>query len=197
MNRRSTALGVLLVAAAVVALAAVLAFGRSDASGAGPGHYGYGMMGGNGNGSYGPGMMGGFGGTRSSGSSNASATLLIRHQYAHCHAWSLNGGPFGAGQSVMLKRGASLIVSDFDVMPHQLVKLAGTSVTMRNGSTMPMMGGYVSQTPGLMSHMGASTTVTFSEAGVYRFRTRAGEDYMQGIHTSGADNVLTLTVTVR
>ena len=68
---------------------------------------------------------------------------------------------------------------------------------MRNASTMPMMGGYASQTPGLMNHMGASTTVDFAKAGVYRFRTRAGEDYTPGIETGGADNVLTLTVTVR
>ncbi len=147
-------------------------------------------------------MMGGYGmmgnhGVRSSGASNATATLVIRHQYAHCHTWSLNGGPFKANQAVMLKRGASLTVSNYDVMPHQLVRLVGAPVTMRNGTTMPMMGGYVSQRPGMMSHMGARTTVTFSKAGVYRFRTRAGEDYMQGIQTRGADNVLTLTVTAR
>jgi hypothetical protein len=210
VNRRSlTALGVLLVVAAVVSLGAVLGFGRSGASAAGPGRYGYRMMAGygNGNGGYGPGMMGGHGsgygpgmmgnyGARSSGPGSATATLVIRHQYAHCHAWSLNGGPFKAHQAMTLERGASLTVSDFDVMPHRFVELAGASVTMRNGTTMPMMGGSVSQAPGVMSRMGAWTTVTFSQAGVYRFRTRAGEDYMQGIRTSGTDNVLSLTVTV-
>jgi len=45
--------------------------------------------------------------------------------------------------------------------------------------------------------MGARTTVTFAKAGIYRFRTRTGEDYMSGITTTGKDNVLTLTVTVR
>lgn len=124
------------------------------------------------------------------------ATLLIRHQYAHCHTWSLNGGPFRARQDVTLERGASLTVVDDDVMPHRLVELAGPRVTMRSGTTMPMMGGYRSQAPGLMSFMGAATTVTFSQPGVYRFRTRSGDDYMPGIRTSGADNVLTLTVTI-
>ena len=128
---------------------------------------------------------------------SGSATLLIRHQYAHCHAWSLNGGVFKAQQRLTLKRGASLTVIDDDVMPHRLVELGGPAATMRNGTTMPMMGGHVSRKPGLMNYMGASTTVRFTKAGVYRFRTRAGDDYRPGIQTSGADNALTLTVTVR
>jgi hypothetical protein len=39
--------------------------------------------------------------------------------------------------------------------------------------------------------------VTFAKSGVYRFRTKAGEDYLARIVTTGEDNVLTLTVTVR
>src|ERR1019366_3845802 len=128
--------------------------------------------------------------------SSGSASPLIRHQRNHCHAWSLNGGPFKAAHQVTLDEGSSLTIINNDVMPHRLVKLAGGTGTMRNGTVMPMMGGgYVSQTLGLMSPMGARTTVTFSKAGVYRFR-RAGEDYMQGITTTGEDNALTLTVTV-
>lgn len=130
-------------------------------------------------------------------SAGGTATLLIRHQYAHCHAWSLNGGPFGARQRVTLTPGATLRVVDDDVMPHRLVELAGPRVTMRNGTTMPMMRGVVSRTPGLMNHMGAWTAVTFPAAGVYRFRTRTGNDYLSGIRTAGTDNVLTLTVAVR
>lgn len=143
----------------------------------------------------GPGMMGGYG-PASQTASSGSATLLIRHQYLHCHTWSLDGGPFAAHQSVRLKRGSSLTVIDNDVMPHRLVELAGPRLSMRNGSTMPMMGA-ASGVPGLMSHMGASTAVTFAKPGVYRFRTRAGEDYRSGIETAGADNVLTLRVVVR
>lgn len=126
-----------------------------------------------------------------------SATLVIRHQYRHCHTWSANGGPSRARQRLTLRPGSSLTVIDYDVMPHRLVELAGPAVTMRNGTTMRMMGGYRSGPPGAMRHMGASTTVTFSKRGVYRFRTRAGEDYMPGVRTGGADNVLTLVVTVR
>jgi hypothetical protein len=192
----------ILVLVTVAFVAALLGFSLSArASAGGPGFgYGPGMMGAgygpSGGGGYGPGMMGGYYGSTQTATPTGSPTLLIRHQYAHCHTWSLNGGPFTAKQTVTLKRGATLTVIDDDVMPHQLVKLAGGSVTMRNGTTMPMMGRYLSSTPGLMNHMGASTAATFSTGGVYRFRTRAGDDYMPGIQTSGADNVLTLTVTV-
>jgi hypothetical protein len=138
----------------------------------------------------GPGMMARQGGAP------ASATLLIRHQRAHCHAWSLNGGPFAAVQTVSLTAGGTIRVIDDDVMPHRLVQVAGPAVSMRNGTTMPMMGRYGSKTPGLMNHMGATTTVAFAQPGTYRFRTRAGEDYFKGVVTTGDDNVLALTVHV-
>jgi hypothetical protein len=38
--------------------------------------------------------------------------------------------------------------------------------------------------------------VTLSRAGVYPFRTIAGEDYMSGFETVGPDNVLRLTIRV-
>jgi plastocyanin len=133
-----------------------------------------------------------------SGTAGGSATVSIRHQRAHCHTWSVNGGAFRAAQSLTMARGSTITFIDDDVMPHRLVELAGPAVTMRNGSTMPM-GGRMHRpaAPGLMNHMGASTTVTLAAPGVYRFRTRAGEDYMAGIATTGEDNVLTLRVTVR
>jgi hypothetical protein len=43
----------------------------------------------------------------------------------------------------------------------------------------------------------ATTSVRFTRAGVYKFATKAGEDYMKGVKTVGEDNVLRLTVTVR
>jgi len=58
------------------------------------------------------------------------------------------------------------------------------------------MGMRMSRVPRAMTHMGASTKVVFSKAGVYRFTTRAGEDYMSGMKTVGEDNVLRLRVTV-
>lgn len=209
MRRRASFVLVLTALAVAAALGSLLFLSSGAVAGGhgygyGPGmmggayHSGYGpgMMGGAYHSGYGPGMMGGYYGHGYRSGIRGSATLLIRHQYAHCHTWSLNGGPFKAHQSLMLKRGARLTVINRDVMPHRLVKLAGPAVTMHNGTTMGMMGRYTSRTPGLMNHMGASTTVTFSKKGVYRLRTRTGEDYMPGIETGGADNVLTLTVTV-
>jgi hypothetical protein len=45
--------------------------------------------------------------------------------------------------------------------------------------------------------MGASLKVVFKRAGVYRFTTKVGEDYMKGVKTIGEDSVLTLKVVVR
>ena len=48
----------------------------------------------------------------------------------------------------------------------------------------------------MMARMGSRTKVTFGKAGIYKFTTKAGEDFMSGIKTIGEDNVLGLTVTV-
>jgi len=48
----------------------------------------------------------------------------------------------------------------------------------------------------MLARMGAATRITFAHPGVYRFTTKAGEDYMAGVKTLGEDNVLTLTVRV-
>ena len=132
------------------------------------------------------------------GRSAAGATVVIRHQIRHCHAWSVNGNAFAAAQRLSVKRGATVTFVDDDVMPHRLVELAGARVAMRNGSTMPMgMAMRGSSAAGEMSFMGATTSIRLAKPGVYRFRTRAGEDYRPGFETTGEDDVLTLTVTVR
>ena len=128
------------------------------------------------------------------GTSAGSATVTIRHQVQHCHAWSVNGGAFGAAQKLSLQRGGTLTFTNNDVMPHQLIQLAGPRVTMHNGTTMSM--GSRSAKPGAMNRMGATTKLAFAKAGVYRFVTHAGEDYMTGVKTTGEDNLLKLTVTV-
>lgn len=132
------------------------------------------------------------------GRSSAAATVLIRHQVAHCHAWSVNGGPYAADHRLALTRGGTITFINNDVMPHRLLELAGPArVTMRNGSTMPMgQSMHGTRAPGVMRGMGSTTAITLTKAGVYHFRTRAGEDYMRGFTTTGEDNVLTLTVTV-
>ncbi len=129
---------------------------------------------------------------------SSGAVVQIRHQVHGCHAWSVNGGRFAARQSVVLRRGATVTFMNNDVMPHRLIQLAGPHVGMHNGSTMPMGAGmHRAAGPGLMNHMGATTSLTLDKPGIYRFGTKAGEDYMRGFETTGPDNVLRLTITVR
>jgi plastocyanin len=113
-----------------------------------------------------------------------AATLTIRHQIRGCHTWSLDGGAYKATQSARLSRGATLTVRNNDVMPHRLVLTSGPSVRIAT----PQMG-----------RVGALAHVHFTKAGVYRFKTKPGEDYSWASHmeTKGEDNVLRLTVTVR
>ncbi len=128
------------------------------------------------------------GGTASSASKHAvtvpapkTATLVIRHQKAHCHAWSLNGDAFAADQVAQLGVGDSIKVTNNDVMPHQLVELSGPAATI---------------TTAAMAKMGATSSVVFSKPGTYVFGTKPGEDYMNGVVTTGNDNVLRMKVQV-
>jgi hypothetical protein len=133
------------------------------------------------------------------GAAPSRASLAIRHQVRGCHSWSLNGGAFKATQTIALKRGAWLTITNNDVMPHALIKVSGPSVRYVNLQTgMTGMGVAGKAAPGAMNHMGASTKVFLAKTGVYRFTTKAGEDYknMAGMKTVGEDNVLRLTVTV-
>src|SRR6185312_2811441 len=111
------------------------------------------------------------------------ASIVIRHQMHGCHTWAVNGSPFKAALSVKLARGTVAVVTNNDVMPHKLVQVSGPAAKL--------------STPA-MSHMGASSRIVFAHAGVYKFKTVAGEDYpnMAGMKTIGEDNVLRLTVTV-
>jgi plastocyanin len=109
------------------------------------------------------------------------ASLLIRHQTRGCHTWSANGDAFKASQSIALRRGGWLAVTNNDVMPHTLVLTSGPALRIAH----PKLG-----------HMGASLKITLIKPGVYHFTTKAGEDYMSGMKTIGEDNVLRLTVVV-
>ena len=110
-----------------------------------------------------------------------AATLTIRHQMRGCHAWSFNGGAYKASLKIKLARGTTLKVIDNDVMPHKLIQLAGPKARL----VAPAM-----------NHMSAQAEVIFAKKGTYRFKTKAGEDYMSGMKTVGPDNVLRLTVVV-
>jgi hypothetical protein len=124
-----------------------------------------------------------------------SATLQIHHQLRGCHAWSLNGGAFKVVQTIHIARGGSLVVTNNDVMPHQLLKTSGPAITVklvRLGGGM----GISAHGVGMMSHMGATVKITFPAKGVYKLTTKAGEDYMKMGPTIGEDNVLRAIVTV-
>lgn len=110
--------------------------------------------------------------------------LIIRHQMRGCHAWSLGlSGAAKVSQTVWLKQGVHLGIGNNDVMPHRLVQVAGPRVSLPEGASM--------------SSIGAMVEVRFPRAGVYRFTTKAGEDYSNGMHTVGPDNTLKLRVIVR
>jgi plastocyanin len=120
----------------------------------------------------------------SASAQGTAATLTIRHQTHGCHSWSFNSGAYKAAQSITLSRGVTLAVRNNDVMPHTLVRTSGPAVQVRTPK---------------MSRMGAVAKVHFTKAGVYRFKTKPGEDYSWASHmeTKGEDNVLRLIVTVK
>jgi hypothetical protein len=138
--------------------------------------------------------------TASATTSPASqAKLVIRHQLQGCHSWSLNGVSYRSSQAATIRRGGSITVTNNDVMPHKLVETSGpavaiTRVTTGMGRGMGLKGTFP---PAMLARMGSASRLTFAKPGVYKFTTKAGEDYMSGVKTVGEDNVLTLTVTVR
>ena len=109
------------------------------------------------------------------------ASLLIRHQMRGCHTWSVNNGPYKVSQSITLRRGGWLTLTDNDIMSHRLVETSGPTLRIAHPT---------------LSHTGATLKVTFLKPGTYHFTTKAGEDYMAGMKTIGEDNVLRLTVVV-
>ncbi len=138
-----------------------------------------------------------FAAAGSAASGPGHASLVIRHQVRGCHSWSVNGGPFKASQTISLQRRGWITVTNNDVMPHKLMKTSGAAVQMQSLKTSMMgMGLRGRFGSGMMAHMGATVKVTFSRPGVYRFTTKAGEDYMSGMKTIGEDTVLRLTVEV-
>jgi hypothetical protein len=110
-----------------------------------------------------------------------SATLTIRHQTQGCHSWSFNGSSWHPSQSTTLVRGGMLTVVDGDVMPHTLIEVSGPKAAISGAA---------------MRHLDARARVVFLTKGTYVFKTKAGEDYMNGVKTTGEDNVLRLVVKV-
>jgi plastocyanin len=123
----------------------------------------------------------GLAGAASAVATPTHASLQIRHQSHGCHSWSVDGGAFKARQSITLRHGGWLAVTNNDVMPHTLVLTSGPSLRIAHAK---------------LGHVGSSLKLTLTKAGVYHFTTKAGEDYTAGIKTTGEDNALQLTVIV-
>ena len=113
--------------------------------------------------------------------------ITIRHQDGGCHAWSVDGGPYRAAQTVTLAGGGVIDFMNDDLMTHRLVQLAGPKVAMP-----PTMLQSTFHHPG-----GGNVSLRFTAAGTYRFRTIDGDDADKPVDTAGAENVLRLTVHVR
>jgi len=110
------------------------------------------------------------------------ATVTIRHQVRGCHNWAVNGGAYRPAQQIRLARGGTVTFVNNDVMPQKLVQKSGPAVR------------YIGKPN--MNHPAAPVKVVLKRAGVYRFTTKVGEDYIKGVKTIGEDNVLTLKVVV-
>lgn len=111
-----------------------------------------------------------------------AANITIEHVLHGCHALAVNGAAATSPDATIhLATGGTLNLQDNDVMPHQLVLVSGPKAQITGAA---------------MSRMGASSSVTFPTAGTYTFTTKPGDDYMSGVTTIGADNVIKLTVVV-
>jgi hypothetical protein len=111
-----------------------------------------------------------------------SASIMIDHVTRGCHTLAVNGAnPRAPSVTVHLAAGGILHVQNNDVMPHRLVRAREPRASFVAAA---------------MSHMGARSSVTFPTPGTYSLTTKAGEDYMKGIHTIGPDNTLRIKVVV-
>jgi hypothetical protein len=68
-------------------------------------------------------------------------------------------------------------------MPHKLIESSGAPVAYIQLAGGGMMG-FHGTSPATLAHMGATTKIILSRAGVYHFTTKAGEDYWPGSRPS-------------
>ena len=119
----------------------------------------------------------------SSFAASKQVTVTIRHQTKGCHAWAVGTGAYGVVHRLTVARGTTLVFVNNDVMPQKIVKRVGPAVSFLSKPNL--------------NKPAASVRVVLAKAGVYRFGTVAGEDYIKGVVTTGEDNVLKLVVTVK
>jgi hypothetical protein len=116
-------------------------------------------------------------------SAHGVTAITIRHQVRGCHTWSANSGPWRATLRLAVDRDRLIQMINNDVMPHRLVQTAGPRAVISGAN---------------MNRMGARAQLSFRRKGVYRFTTRAGDEYrgMMDMHTVGRDYTLRLVVSV-
>lgn len=112
------------------------------------------------------------------------ATITISHQMRGCHSWSLGSGPIRPSLSIRMSPGATLRFRNDDVMPHRLIQTAGPRLHVVHPN---------------MNKMSSTASTKLMKKGVYRFTTKAGEDFpwASSMETTGEDHVLHLTVRVK
>jgi plastocyanin len=119
----------------------------------------------------------------SSAGAKTTATVTISHVTRGCHSWQFSGGVLKPSLSVTVKAGTALKFVNNDVMPHKLIQTAGPKLRLVRAS---------------MNQMSASTSLMLAKRGLYRFTTKAGEDYKgMEMKTIGEDHVLHLSVLVK
>jgi hypothetical protein len=99
-------------------------------------------------------------------------------------SWQFNAGPIKPSLSVTVTAGTVLKFVNDDVMPQKLSQTAGPKLRLVRAN---------------MNHMSASMSVRLARKGLYRFTTKAGEDYkgMAMMKTIGEDHILHLSVHVK
>lgn len=138
--------------------------------------------------------------------------LEIRFEPVGCHSWSLDQGSFKAEQTIQLRTGQSIVVTNHDVCPHTLVETSGSPISIENltpaapakhvtvvGYTELAPSANVVKTgsPGAMVTANARTAATFYQPGNYVLVTHEGETTLPGDWTTiGSDNQLVLHVQV-
>ena len=138
--------------------------------------------------------------------------LEIRFEPIGCHSWSVDHGSFKAEQTVQVRTGQSIVVTNHDVCPHTLVETSGAPISIESlaPTTPPKHVTVVGHTeiassenavraggPGVMAAANARTAATFYQPGNYVLVTREGETTLPGDWTTvGPDNQLVLHVQV-
>jgi len=102
-------------------------------------------------------------------------------------------------QTLKLRPGQTLTITNTDVMSHELLRTAGATSFQMRLLAPGLLGTGTLKAPyaaGLRPHIGSVLPVTFPRAGVYGFTTKEGADSMTNVETVGADHVLKPTAIV-